>query len=152
MGSRKRGRQQVAAEDGLISIKLANSSSRGQQGILSAKATILRSCSSCAEGLPADAQEWDISQLRVEGEPVQRSTAVAFLNCCYSRIMDSEFEKQQQDPRTKASSLAQLLAFADAVGGTRGVLAACLSQLDHLVIEASACWTLYFILLLMSLA
>jgi hypothetical protein len=79
MGSRKRGRQQVAVEDGLINIKLASSSSsRGQQSNLSAKATILRSCSSCAEGLPADAQEWDLSQLRVEGEPVQRRTVVAF--------------------------------------------------------------------------
>jgi hypothetical protein len=138
MGSRKRGRQQVAVEDGLINIKLASSSSsRGQQSNLSAKATILRSCSSCAEGLPADAQEWDLSQLRVEGEPVQRRTVVAFLNCCYSRIMDSEFEKQLQDPRSDAISLAQLLAFADAVGATRGVLAACLSQLDHLALEAS---------------
>lgn len=71
----------------------------------------------------------------MEGEPVQRSTVVAWLNCAYSRILDSEFEKQQKDPRCTAAGLAQLLAFADAVGSTRGVLAACLRELDNLVLE-----------------
>lgn len=140
MGSRKRGRQHAAAEEGLLNIKLAlASNSRHQQTDVSASANILRICSSCANGLPENAEEWNISHLLVEGEPVQRSTVVAWLNCCYNRILDSDFEKQQQNPLTKATELAQLLAFADAVDSTRGVLAACLSRLDNLVFEVRAC-------------
>jgi hypothetical protein len=61
MATRKRGRQHVALEEGLINIKLADS-------VLSAKSLILRSCCSCAEGLPAEAHEGDLSQLQIEGQ------------------------------------------------------------------------------------
>lgn len=99
VASRKRGRQQVAQEEGQISIRLADNIT------LSAKANILRTCSSCAEGLPADAQEWDLSQLLVEGDPVTKETAVAWLNSAYQRILDSEFEKQREDVRCSATGV-----------------------------------------------
>jgi hypothetical protein len=99
VASRKRGRQQVAQEEGHISIRLADNIT------LSAKANILRSCSSCAEGLPADAQEWDLSQLLVEGEPVTKGTVVAWLNSACQRILDSEFEKQREDVRCSATGV-----------------------------------------------
>lgn len=99
VASRKRGRQQVAQEEGHISIRLADNIT------LSAKANILRSCSSCAEGLPADAEEWDLSQLLVEGDPVTKETAVAWLNSAYQRILDSEFEKQREDVRCSATGV-----------------------------------------------
>ncbi len=106
MRSRKRSRQQVAQEECYISIKLG-----GEQDSsgLTVKATTLWSCSSCAEGLPADAEDWDLSQLLVEGDPVKRETVVSWLNCAYQRILDSEFEKQQEDPSSSATGEAWLL-------------------------------------------
>lgn len=67
---------------------------------------------------------------------MQRATVTAFLNCAYSRILDTEFERQQEDPRLTVTGLTQLLGFADAVGASRGVLAACLSELNQLQLKA----------------
>lgn len=69
---------------------------------------------------------------------MQRSTVIAFLNCAYSRVLDSEFQRQQEDPRHTVTGLTQLLGFADAVGASRGVLAACLGELHQLQIKVGS--------------
>lgn len=86
---------------------------------------IVRSCCSCGGGLPKDAAAWDLSTLLVGGEPVQRDTVVAWLNCAYLRITDEQYEEQDEDQRGTVAGLTQLLTFADAIGSQRGIIAAC---------------------------
>lgn len=57
--------------------------------------------------------------MQLEGKPVQRQTVVAWLNCAYTRILDSVFEEQEEDVRRTVSGLSQLLAFADASASCR---------------------------------
>jgi hypothetical protein len=78
--------------------------------------------SSCARGLPAAAEEWDISQLLPEGQPVQRETVVCWLNSVYGIVEGENLEYQEPSPSGSMAGLAQLLAFADAVGTSRGLL------------------------------
>ena len=59
-----------------LRIKLAGASA---EPIIADRCT-LQCYSTCARGLPAAAEEWDLSQLLIEGQPVQRGTAVAYLN------------------------------------------------------------------------
>jgi hypothetical protein len=70
--------------------------------------------------------------LRIEGEPVNKATVVGWLNCVYDRLQDDVFMEQEYDVRHTVAGLASLLAFADAVGTTRGVLAACVTKVDEL--------------------
>jgi hypothetical protein len=51
-------------------------------------AALMRLCSSCAGGLPAEAATWDISNLVIDGQPVQRSTVIAWLDTCYVIMYD----------------------------------------------------------------
>jgi hypothetical protein len=128
MSSRKRNRQtasSAAAEDGQCTIKLADAS-------LPADFTALRACSSCARGLPADAQEWDISGLQVDGQPVSRATAEAWLACVDSVLGGSPLDGSKKEQLSTATGLQQLLLFADAVGSVGGVLNVCLSELQNL--------------------
>jgi len=128
-------------DDGRFRIILASADNSGQPQQISANIHILRSCCSCAEGLPADPQEWDLRQLQINGTAVQREAVVAWLNCAYSRILDSVFEEQQSDDADYAyytetvAGLAQLLAFADAVGSRAGILRSCLMHIDELVLQ-----------------
>lgn len=130
-------------DDGLVRIILASADNSGQpQQEISANIHILRSCCSCAEGLPADAQEWDLRQLQINGTAVQRETVVAWLNCAYSRILETVFEEQSDSGDTcyayyteTVAGLAQLLAFADAVGSRAGILRACIRHIDELVLQ-----------------
>lgn len=92
--------------------------------ILEVDRSILQCWSSCAKGLPATADEWDVSQLLIEGQPVQRETVVAWLNALYDIVYGKPFEQQEKSPVHNITGLAQLLAFADAVGSSRGVLRA----------------------------
>lgn len=86
--------------------------------------TLLAAYSSCARGLPADATEWDVSQLVLLGQPVKRETVVKWLNAAYKPIHGDVYEHQHNNPASSMSGLAQLLAFADAVGSSRGLLLA----------------------------
>lgn len=85
---------------------------------------LLAAYSSCARGLPADATEWDVSQLLIGGQSVQRETVIAWLNAANKPIHGCEFVPQASSPVRSMSGLAQLLAFADAVGTSRGLLLA----------------------------
>lgn len=55
---------------------------------------------------------------------MQRSTVVAWLNLAYTATLGTPFEEvpQQDDPANTLTDLVQLLAFADALGSSRGLL------------------------------
>jgi hypothetical protein len=128
MSSRKRNRQTASSavvEDGQCTIKLADAS-------LAADFTALRACSSCARGLPVDAQEWDLSGLQVDGQPVSRATVEAWLACVDSVLAGSPLDGSRKEQLSTATGLQQLLPFADAVGSLGGVMNACLSELKDL--------------------
>jgi hypothetical protein len=93
--------------------------------------------SGVARGLP-DADEWDLSGLLVDGQPVSRETVVAWLNAAYQAAYEEDFEAQQKadNPACSMTGLYQLLSFADAVDSTRPVLKACCAQLQILQLHA----------------
>lgn len=96
----------------------------GSTGVLKAVKSIVGCWSSCAKGLPAAAQEWDVSQLLIEGQPVQRDTVMAWLNSVYYTTYRQPFEQPEQKPAGRMTGLAKLLGFAGAVGSSRGLLLA----------------------------
>jgi hypothetical protein len=103
---------------------------------LVADRALLAAFSSCVRGLSTE-EVWDISQLLVEGEPVQRQTVVAWLNIAYSQILMELFEQQDIKPECSMTGLSQLLAFADSVGSSRGLLHGCLSHVHALSVVVS---------------
>lgn len=103
-----------------LNIKLSDTHS---QPLVADKATI-QCFSSCAKGLPATAQEWDISGLLVEGQHVLRSTVVAWLNVIYNLVHFEDFEQQQPSILKSMTGAIAVLAFADAVGSSLGMLRA----------------------------
>lgn len=94
------------------------------QTSLPADRAVLSVFSSCARNCPDDATEWDLSGLLLEGQHVQRSTVVAWLNLAYTATLGAPFEEvpQQEDPSKTLTGLVQLLGFADALGSSRGLL------------------------------
>uniref|UniRef100_A0A383VQJ4 Uncharacterized protein n=1 Tax=Tetradesmus obliquus TaxID=3088 RepID=A0A383VQJ4_TETOB len=82
----------------------------------------------CAAGLPsqqADSETvWDLSNILIDGQPVQRATVVAWLNSCYQIVYTADYESQEaaDNPARTFEGLYRLLAFADAVDSTDGVL------------------------------
>lgn len=73
--NRKRSRQGQGGDrraaspdvDSLLRIVLAPSHADGPVVELSANVHIVRSCCSCGEGLPKDAEDWDLSTLDICG-------------------------------------------------------------------------------------
>lgn len=117
-----------------LRIKLADAGSIIESDIVVDRETVMY-WSSCAKGLPETAGEWDLSQLLIEGKPVQRSTVIAWLNAIFNMVYSKQFEHLgpfAPDPCADAAGLAQLLAFADAVGSPRGLVVAFLLQLSEL--------------------
>lgn len=109
--------------DRLLPIKISDSDR------LEADRAVLSAFSSCARDLPDAAAEWDVSGLVLEGQQVQRSTVVAWLNLSYKSIHGAPYEDTPWADSLQSfvrsfTSLAQLLAFADAVGSSRGLLLA----------------------------
>lgn len=103
-----------------LCIKLADASA---DPIVADRLT-LRYWSSCVRELPAEAEVWDVSQLLLEGQPVQRVTVVAWLNLIHKIASGQVFEQQEPNPARSMTGLGQLLLFADAVGSNRGLLLA----------------------------
>jgi hypothetical protein len=93
---------------------------------ITADRLMLQCYSSCARGLPAAAEEWDVSGLMVEGG-VQRQTVVDYVKAI-SKHLNNEVLIAEDDSEGPAAvtlaRLARLLAFADAVGSSRGLLLA----------------------------
>jgi len=107
--------------DRLLHIKISDTDS------LQADRAVLSAFSSCARNIPDAATEWDVSGLMLEGQQVQRSTVVVWLNLTYHSIHGAPYEETPWDGSLKCfvrsfTRLAQLLAFADAVGSSRGLL------------------------------
>ena len=123
MSSRKRDR-----EEENIQIKVAYGMS------LAADSFVLRALSSCARALPADAAEWDVSGLLYDGQPFSRETVACWLQCGYSHIYaeDSQLEPESIAQLSTVTGLAQVLAFAQAVGSFKGLVRAACSQLQQL--------------------
>jgi hypothetical protein len=102
---------------------------------LQAPAYVLRCMSSCACGLPADAADWDLSGLLLEGLPVPAATVKAWLGAvcnCLKTEFDGGYQTELSSACRTAKGLYQLLQFADAVGSRQGVLHACLASLATL--------------------
>jgi hypothetical protein len=106
-------------------------------GFLEPDRWLVRSISSVASGLP-EAEDWDLSSLLVDGQPVSSATVVAWLNAAYQAVREEDFQPQQlgEDPRCSVEGLYKLLLFADAVGSTKPVLKACCTQLRTLQLHA----------------
>ncbi|WIA18908.1 hypothetical protein OEZ85_003580 [Tetradesmus obliquus] len=88
-----------------LNIRLANESD-----VLKVDAALMRACSSVARGLPAEAAEWDLSNLLIEGQPVQRSTVIRWLNYCYEdALMQLSFAllAPQQTPQLQGQQQQQ---------------------------------------------
>jgi hypothetical protein len=98
---------------------------------LEAEAYLVRMFSAVARQLP-ETDEWDLSSLLADGQPVSRATAVAWLNAAYQHAYETEFEQQEDSPTGAVEGLYWLLAFADAVESTRPLLKACCAGLQQL--------------------
>jgi hypothetical protein len=122
MSSRKRARE----ED--IQIRVAVGEA------LTAESFVLRALSSCARALPGDAAEWDVSGLLFDGQPFDRETVCCWLQCGYRHIYGAaaELDSNSVSLLSTVSGLAQVLAFANAVGSFEGMLQAACSQLQQL--------------------
>jgi hypothetical protein len=122
MSSAKRAR-----EDEDIQIRVA----AGQP--VAAESFVLRSFSSCARSLPADAEEWDVSGLLFDGQPFSHETVSCWLQCCSSSIYGAAvLDSDSISMLSTVTGLAQVLAFAQAVGSFMGTFQAACSQLQHL--------------------
>lgn len=88
-----------------------------------------RTFSSVAKSLP-DTNEWNLSDILINGEHVKRETVLQWLSALEQL---TEHQQPAADGQScTVSSLYELLAFADAVGSRRGLLMACISNLPRL--------------------
>ncbi len=120
MSSRKRTRETD------VLIKVAS----GQP--LEAESFVLRSFSDSARGLPAAAEEWDVSGLLFDGQPFSRDTVACWLSCAYSVLHSEELGPDNVEQLSTVAGLTQVLAFADAVGSSAGLLTTACSQIKQL--------------------
>ncbi|WIA19688.1 hypothetical protein OEZ85_005616 [Tetradesmus obliquus] len=96
----------------------------------------------CAAGLPsqqADSETvWDLSNILIDGQPVQRATVVAWLNSCYQIMYTADYESQEaaDNPARTFEGLYRLLAFADAVDSIDGVLQRMMADVSGLQLHA----------------
>jgi hypothetical protein len=99
-----------------LNIRLANESE-----VFGVDASLMRACSSIARGLPAEAAVWDLSNLLIDGQPVQCSTVIRWLNCCYIALHGRTFDGRPVNElwQPTAAELFQLLAFADSIGSVK---------------------------------
>jgi hypothetical protein len=130
MSSVLRKRSRAASQDDDFHIKAAAGDP------IPAKSFLIRTFSSCAEQLPAGAEEWDVSGFLSDGEPFSRETIECWLSCGYSILYGAaELDTDDQALLSTAKGLHHVLAFAHAVGSPEGVLKAACSKLQELVIE-----------------
>jgi hypothetical protein len=98
-----------------------------------AKSFLIRTFSSCAEQLPQDASEWDVSGLLIDGEPFSQATVECWLHCAYSHVYGPDhLDAADLEQLSTAAGLHHVLAFAHAVGSFEGLLKAAGSQSDKL--------------------
>uniref|UniRef100_A0A383VQL2 Uncharacterized protein n=1 Tax=Tetradesmus obliquus TaxID=3088 RepID=A0A383VQL2_TETOB len=135
--------QQVVFTKAVLSAQAAvlkpiNLSSKKQE-LLQFETTLF---SLCAAGLPsqqADSETvWDLSNILIDGQPVQRATVVAWLNTCHQIVYKADYEAQEQqdNPALTFEGLYRLLAFADAVDSTDGLMERLTADLSGLKLHA----------------
>lgn len=104
-----------------------------------ARGLLLRTCSACAEQIPADATEWDVSGFLLDGEPFSRDTVKCWLNCGCSLLHGAAaLDADDTACLESASGLHSVLAFAHAVGSPDGLLNAACSRLSGLKIRLAS--------------
>lgn len=98
---------------------------------VAAERHLLLAMSSVLHGAPTR----DLSSLRIDGEPVSHETLVDWLNKVYVLVYDTAFDVIAAGFAIfPAPQLYRLLAFVDAVGSPPGLLRACTSGLEHVVL------------------
>jgi hypothetical protein len=124
MSTRKRSRE----ED--LSIKIASVPP------LQADSLLVRSMCDSARGLPAAAEEWDVSGLLLDGQPFSRETISCWLSCVNS-LVDGPAVLGPLDIEqlSTVTGLTQVLAFADAVGSFVAPITSACSQLQKLKLK-----------------
>lgn len=123
-----------ACDEACITIKTTDDTDRKP---LQAPALLLRYHSSVCYGLPQECSEWDLTNLLIEGRPVERTAVVAWLNCVYQHDRGQPFQEQQPAyASTSAAELHRLLALADAVGSSTQPLHHALANLKQLQLTA----------------
>lgn len=100
------------------------------------RSLLVRTFSTCAEQLPAGAEQWDVSGFLCEGEPFSRDTVKCWLNCGNCMVYgQGELDTEDQAQLSTAKGLQRVLAFAHAVDSPEGLLNAACSKLQELMIE-----------------
>lgn len=103
---------------------------------LQAESFIIRTFSSVARGLPADATEFNVSELLLDGQPYSKETIQCWLNCGRRTVYGpAELEAVDISMLSTVHQLHQVLSFAQAVGSPDGLLTAACSQLSSLKFE-----------------
>jgi hypothetical protein len=92
-----------ACDEACITIKTSDDADSKP---LQAPALLLRYHSSVCYGLPQDCSQWDLSNLLIEGRPMERAAVVAWLNCVYQHDRGRPFQEQQ--PAYGSTSAAEL--------------------------------------------
>jgi hypothetical protein len=82
-----------------------------------------------------------LRHLLFDGQPVESSTVISWLNLCYMSVYGRPYEQQTQQQSTalSADELYQLLAFADAINSTKVPLVTktCTAELEQLSMQVS---------------
>ena len=91
MSSVLRKRSRAGSQDDDFRVKTAEGAP------IPAKSFLVRTFSSCAEQLPAGADEWDVSGFLSDGEPFSRETVTCWLSCVYSILNGAaELDTEEQ--------------------------------------------------------
>ena len=107
-----------------------------EQEVLEADRIMLQAISGCARAVP-QGDQWNLTCLLLNGEPVSRKVLVAWLNSVYQHISGCTFEDQPEAAPT-ADYLCQLLTFADAVSSSKPLISAIAAEFsDRLVVQGT---------------
>eukprot|EP00878_Enallax_costatus_P007389 GHUV01007738.1.p1 GENE.GHUV01007738.1~~GHUV01007738.1.p1 ORF type:complete len:310 (+),score=66.11 GHUV01007738.1:99-1028(+) len=102
---------------------------------ITADLRLIQTFSSVVSELPVnDTPVWDLSNLLIENQPVNRSTVVSWLNRAYKLVYAAEYEavKPESAKSCTITEAVLLLSFADAVGSTDGLIQAVASHIAAL--------------------
>ena len=74
---------------------------------------MVRAFSSCAEQLPSDAEEWDVSGFLIDGKPFERATVSCWLHAAHSLLHGpGELEAGDLQQLSNVHDLLHVLVFA----------------------------------------
>ena len=122
----KRAYADAFDEEPLLQIRLADSDETVHAELL-----VLRAFSYCARKLP-DTEVWDLSDMRIDGQPVSRNVLVAWLDCAYRAMYDRPYDTGSGSMPLTCTEMYRLLAFADAIGSTNALVKVYLADVESL--------------------